>query len=81
MSNVYVVFTYNKNRCSGTREKIIGTYLNLDEAINRVQTYGETPYKYSPGVYYSKDGFVTFINELPLGTSTGIDLFSTRVDF
>tara|TARA_B100001540_G_C15803669_1_gene641058 strand:+ start:1108 stop:1353 length:246 start_codon:yes stop_codon:yes gene_type:complete len=81
MTHVYIVFTYNIERSHGTREKIIGTYLNLDDAINRVKTFGESPYKYSPGVYYTKDGFVTFINNLPLGDSIEIDLFSSRVDF
>lgn len=81
MSEVFIVYTYNQNRCSGSREKVIGTYLCLEDAIQRVKTYGESPYKYSPGVYYTKDKFVTFIDKFPLGDCKSIEMFTTRVDF
>jgi len=81
MSEIFIVYTYNQHCCSGSREKVIGTYLCLEDAIQRVKTYGESPYKYGPGVYYSTDGFVTFINKFPLGDCKNIQLFTTRVDF
>jgi len=81
MSEVFIVYTYNQNRCSGSREKVIGTYLCLEDAIQRVKTFGDSPYKYSPGVYYTKDYFVTFVERYPLGDCKNIEMFTTRVDF
>jgi len=81
MSEVFIVYTYNRTRCSGSREQIIGTYLCIEDAIQRVKTYGKSPYKYTPGVYYSKDGFVTFVEKYPLGDCKNIEMFTTRVDF
>lgn len=37
MSEVFIVYTYNQNHCSGSREKVIGTYLCLEDIIQRVK--------------------------------------------
>lgn len=74
MSNVYIVFTYN--RFNNKTKRIIGTYLDKNVAINRLINFGENPYKYSDGVYYSTDGYVTFINVIPLGDGN-TEIFTT----
>ena len=74
MAQIYIVYAYN--RMTNSSKYIIGSYLQEKEAITRQQTYGENPYKYSPGVYYSKDGFVTFTNIIPLG-DTRIEVFTS----
>ena len=73
-SQIYIVYAYNQ--LVNSSKYIIGTYLEEKDAINRQKTYGEEPYKYSPGVYYTKDGFVTFTNTVPLG-DTYTEIFTT----
>tara|TARA_B100001142_G_C14131265_1_gene576955 strand:+ start:108 stop:347 length:240 start_codon:yes stop_codon:yes gene_type:complete len=73
-TQIYIVYAYNNNISSS--KYIIGTYLEKEDAINRQKTYGEEPYKYSPGVYYTNDGFVTFTNIIPLG-DTNVQVFTT----
>ena len=73
--SVYIVYTYNRKNVSCSR-KILGCYLDKEEAKKRQETFGVESYKNSPGVYYSKDGFVTFINVFPLGESN-IEMFTT----
>ena len=76
-TQLYIVYAHNNNFSSS--KYIIGSYLEKEDAINRQKTYGKAPYRYSPGVYYTKDGFVTFTNIIPLG-DTNTEVFTTLLE-
>jgi len=76
--SVYIVYTYNRFY-TGAPKMVIGCYINKEEAKDRLKTYGQDPYLYSSGVYYTKNGYVSFINEYPLG-ECNIEIFTTLLE-
>lgn len=71
------MYSYSREYTYSTKY-IVGVYDNIEEAILRANSYGLDPTSDGLGVYYSKDGWVTFINEIPYGASK-TELFTNKV--
>tara|TARA_Y100000996_G_scaffold116981_1_gene87065 strand:+ start:10343 stop:10594 length:252 start_codon:yes stop_codon:yes gene_type:complete len=79
MNDLYIVYSYHVGR-DNPPKYIIGTYTSLDEAKQRLYSYGECPFfTLNTGALKSSDGYVNFINKVPIGDCM-TELFTNTVN-